>query len=136
VKPKIVKNDSDFTGRRILVIEDTPYSLELIKEMLAGTHAVILEASTGKEALTILEKGEKIDLVLADVRLPDLDGFSLIRTIRTVRPNLPVIAQTAYAYELDKQKCLESGASAYLAKPFLKEDLIRTIQLNVGPCSG
>lgn len=125
----------DLTGRKILLIEDTPSNLELLREMLTETHAVILEAVTGKEGLQVMEQETHIDLVLADICLPDLDGYSLIRSIRSAHPLTPVIAQTAYAYEQDKQKCLEAGASCYLAKPFLKEDLLQAISNSLLHCA-
>lgn len=121
------------TDRRILLIEDTPSNLELLREMLTNTHAITLEATTGEEGLRILEQEKNIDLVIADIRLPDMDGFSLIRRIRSVHPLIPVIAQTAYAFEHDKQKCLDAGASYFLAKPFLQEDLIQAIRNSLLP---
>lgn len=124
---------SDLAGLKILLIEDTPSNLALLREMLTDTHAVILEASTAEEGLKILGQERHVDLALVDIRLPDLDGFSLIQRIRSAHPKIPVIAQTAYAYEQDKQKCLDAGASCYLAKPFLKEDLIRAIRNNIAP---
>lgn len=124
---------SDLAGLKILLIEDTPSNLELLREMLTDTHAVILEASTAEEGLKILGQERHVDLALVDICLPDLDGYSLIQRIRSAHPKIPVIAQTAYAYEQDKQKCLDAGASCYLAKPFLKEDLIRAIRNNITP---
>lgn len=124
---------SDLAGLKILLIEDTPSNLALLREMLTDTHAVILEASTAEEGLKILGQERHVDLALVDIRLPDLDGYSLIQRIRSAHPKIPVIAQTAYAYEQDKQKCLDAGASCYLAKPFLKEDLIRAIRNNIAP---
>ncbi|HQH42001.1 MAG TPA: response regulator, partial [Bacteroidales bacterium] len=93
------------------------------------------EAATGKEGLQILEREKHINLVLADICLPDADGYSLIRKIRNTYPNIPVIAQTALAYKHDQQKCLEAGASYYLSKPFLKEDLMHAIRQCILPGS-
>lgn len=126
---------ADLQGYRILVIEDTPSNLELLREMLSDTRAVVMEAATGKEGLQILEREKHINLVLADICLPDADGYSLIRKIRNTYPNIPVIAQTALAYKHDQQKCLEAGASCYLAKPYLKEDLMHAIRQCILPGS-
>jgi len=126
---------ADLQGYRILVIEDTPSNLELLREMLSDTRAVVMDAATGKEGLQILEREKHINLVLADICLPDADGYSLIRKIRNTYPNIPVIAQTALAYKHDQQKCLEAGASCYLAKPYLKEDLMHAIRQCILPGS-
>jgi len=117
----------DLKDKVILVVEDVDVSYELIKEMLIETNAILILAEDGLEAINICQSDEKIDLVLMDIQLPNIDGYEATRQIKKIRPKLPVIAQTAYAYHTDKEKALASGCDDFIAKPIDEEDLMKLV---------
>jgi CheY-like chemotaxis protein len=86
----------------------------------------ILKAENGKFALEELDKHSDIDLVLMDIMMPEMDGYDAMRRIRSQKKfmSLPVIALTAKAMDIDKQKCIDAGANDYIAKPIDIERLL------------
>jgi PAS domain S-box-containing protein len=108
----------------ILVAEDIDSNFKLIKYFLSRANVNVLRASNGKEAV---EKvfSEKIDLVLMDVKMPVMDGYTATKEIRLKNPDIPIIAQTAYAD--DKEVALECGCSGFISKPFDKNGLLKAI---------
>jgi CheY-like chemotaxis protein/anti-sigma regulatory factor (Ser/Thr protein kinase) len=124
-KPKLISlNNSPVT---ILVAEDEINNYQLIEAILSLKNVTLLYAQNGFEALKICEKNPQIQLVLMDIKMPVMDGISALNEIRKLRSNLPVIAQTAYALEHDKQHFLEIGFTDYILKPIKKEDLLEKI---------
>ncbi len=113
-------------GKKILVVEDNSVSRHLIGAMLANNGAEITIVDLGKDALSYCEK-HKPDIVLLDIRLPDISGIDLIEKLHAIYPDLKVVAQTANAMQKDKVKYLSSGFSAYIAKPFNKEQLVKVV---------
>jgi CheY-like chemotaxis protein len=90
----------------------------------------VLTASTGKEAVTTVESTPEVSVVLMDLMMPDMDGYETIQTIREnpSRRRLPIIALTAKAMIGDRERCLEAGASDYLAKPVNTEQLLSALR--------
>ena len=118
-KSKLKKNE-DTMKKTILYIEDNIMSQDIMERIITDYGAAYLCAYHAREALEIM-KNNKIDLILMDIRLPEIDGFELIKIIREEYnhiENLPIIAMTAYALKEDKEKCLAAGADDYMAKPF------------------
>ena len=115
----------DWTGKTILVVEDNEPNFILIKEILKRTGVEIIHAITGIEAIE--QSKNNIDLVLMDIRLPEMDGYETTRKIKSLKPDLPVIAQTAYAMADDINKCYEAGCSDYFAKPINRKELLAMI---------
>lgn len=88
----------------------------------------ILWAKEGEEAIKLFKsKNPKIDCVLMDIKLPDISGFEVTKRIKAIDPDIPIIAQTAYALTNDKQRCLDNGCDDYLAKPIRKDQLINAV---------
>ena len=117
----------EWDGKTILVVEDDISSSFFLKEVLADTHADILFAADGSEAIDMCSRHSEIDLVLMDIQLPEVDGYTATREIKKNRPSLPVIAQTAYAFQSDRKKCFEAGCSDYIAKPINADLLLEKI---------
>lgn len=113
----------DLSHKTILVVEDDVFNAEYIKEVLVDTGAKILLAETGKDAVEV-SLAESVDLVLMDVRLPDINGYEATRQIQEHKPNLKIVAQTAYASPDEEQKALNSGCTDYISKPTTKETLL------------
>ncbi|QKG78836.1 ATP-binding protein [Tenuifilum thalassicum] len=118
---------SKLKNKILLIVEDNKPSALLLKEMLKGTGAVILHASTGKEVQTILKDKINIDVALVDIYLPDISGLELIPKIKKAQPQVKIITQTANAMDSDKKKAEEAGCDEYITKPIDKDELILKI---------
>jgi PAS domain S-box-containing protein len=119
-KPKPFGKKSDKTeweNKLILVAEDEQSNFELVKATLFPTNAKLLRAVDGKEAVETCRKNDKIDLVLMDIRMPEMNGYEATRLIKEFRPKLPIISLTAYAMADDKKKSLDAGCNGYITKP-------------------
>ena len=115
-------------GKRILLVEDTPFNQEIASEFLRDVDIKVRVAPNGEEALKQLAK-HSIDAVLMDCQMPVMDGFEATRRIRNQlgMKALPIIAMTANAMKGDRQKCLDAGMNDYLTKPVDKDALYRTL---------
>jgi len=91
----------------------------------------VVSATTGQGAINLLEQSSDIALVLMDVMMPEMDGYETMRRIRTKAQfrRLPIIALTAKAMKGDREKCLEAGASDYVAKPVNTEQLLSLVRM-------
>lgn len=103
--------------KTILIAEDEFSNYLYLAELLEGTESKLLHASNGLEAVDFCRENKDIDLVLMDIRMPVMNGYLATRQIKSLRPQLPVIAQTAYALETD-MKGLTSDFDDYIIKPF------------------
>lgn len=110
----------------LLVVEDEEHNFAYIQEILNRTRIGILRAETGLEAIEVFT-ANKVDLVLMDIKLPDMDGYSATREIKKINPDTPVIAQTAYAMLQERDKCIKAGCDDYISKPFTPTMLISLI---------
>ncbi|MDD2562634.1 MAG: response regulator [Salinivirgaceae bacterium] len=113
----------NWTGKTILLVEDDQPSYLFLKYMIESTNAKFLLAKTGGEALSFFTNKAKIDLILLDIKLPDFSGLTVVEEIRKAGSEIPVIAQTAYALTLDREKAIESGCNEYLIKPLHRDAL-------------
>jgi signal transduction histidine kinase len=114
--------------RTILIVEDEEYNMLFLMEILKNSGITILTASDGQEAIELCEKHPEIDLVLMDIKLPFVDGYTATRKIKLRRKQLPIIAHTAYAMVKDKEKALEAGCDEYIPKPTHKKEMLSIIQ--------
>jgi PAS domain S-box-containing protein len=115
----------------ILIAEDDEVNFLYLDAFLkeeAGNDYNILHARDGKEATEVCKQNTFIDMVLMDIKMPVMNGLEATREIKSFRPNLPVIAQTAYSSEPDKQDALKHGCDDYLTKPIDREKLFRVIK--------
>jgi two-component system, cell cycle response regulator DivK len=112
----------------ILVVEDDEISLEFLKELLEPYQVKILFAYNGKEAVDICQREPSVSMVLMDVQLPVLNGKEAMKEIKKIRPELPIIAQTAFAMSGDKEKYLHEGFDNYISKPINVQELLTIIE--------
>ncbi|BAX81779.1 response regulator [Labilibaculum antarcticum] len=119
---------NNIQNKLILVVEDEEFNRIYFEELLNQIHCNVLVANNGLEAIDICQKNDKIDLVLMDIKMPLMDGYQATKEIKKIRPNLPIIAQTAFALLGDKNKSLENGCDDYIAKPVKKDVLIQLIR--------
>ncbi len=112
------------TKKIILIAEDEDTNLVVLKTMLRRFDDItIIHAYNGKEALSIVESQPDVYLVLMDLKMPVMDGFEATRNIKKIKPQLPVIAVTAFAMTGDEQRALGAGCDAYIAKPINRNQL-------------
>ncbi|PLW96048.1 MAG: hypothetical protein C0593_12540 [Marinilabiliales bacterium] len=116
----------DLTGKSILIVEDEPNNRELLEIMLSETKANVISTAYGLEAFSIV-KEKNVDLIFMDIRLPDSNGLEITAEIRKTHPNLPIIAQTAFADIENKEKALYSGCNDFMAKPIMEDELYRML---------
>lgn len=116
-----------FRGRKILIVEDDFSSKLYLNKILEKTSAVILNAGDGKEAFDIVMSDPGIELILMDIQLPSLDGYTCTKMLRESGKKLIIIAQTAYGLTGDKEKMLMSGFDDYLIKPISQAILIEKL---------
>jgi two-component system, cell cycle response regulator DivK len=103
--------------KKILVVEDDESSAFLLGAILKETGATVVYTTGGLEAVDFMRQHPETDLVLMDINLPDMDGFSATREIKSFARNVVVIAQTAYAFSTDHQEAKRAGCDDYLTKP-------------------
>jgi PAS domain S-box-containing protein len=101
----------------ILVAEDEMFNYSYIEEILNQTNVQILHAWDGKEAVEFVKRHPEISLVLMDIKMPEMDGYTATRLIKKMRPQLPVIAQTAYAMSENRENAVQAGFDHYISKP-------------------
>ncbi len=124
LKKQIHYNWKDCT---VLIAEDEATNYLYLKEILKRTGIKILWAKTGLDAINLTESVEDINLILMDIKMPELNGLEAAKYILKVRPGLPIIAQTAFAMEDDKELCLRIGFKEYLTKPINKGKLLQIL---------
>jgi len=115
VKPK--KEQYDWSNKTILIAEDTEINYIFLVEALKSTKVSILRAKDGEEAIQVCKEHENIDLILMDINMPKLDGFESTQQIKQLKPNIPIIAQTALNIEDAKEKAEKVGCDDFILKP-------------------
>ena len=111
----------------VLIVEDEPFSAKYLIGVLKKTKINILTANNAHEAIELIESGKPIDIILMDVKLPGINGLEATTIIKKKRPDIKIIAQTAYATTNDYQTAIEAGCDDYISKPIKKELLISKI---------
>ena len=114
----------------ILVAEDEEINylfLEILLKKEIDLDCIIIHAKNGEEAVEICDKNPDIDLILMDLKMPVMDGFEATRQIKELRPNVPIVAQTAFSSAEDKRKVFSLGFDDFLSKPISKEALSAVI---------
>jgi CheY-like chemotaxis protein len=118
--------ERDWSRNSILVVDDDFTSIILFEEFLSTTQALIFSATNSKEALEIVRK-HPVDVILMDIQLEDISGFILLSIIREINPNIPIVAETAFASADDRRRCIASGFNGYISKPISYAALIEEL---------
>ena len=127
-----IRNKEDIlSGKHILVVDDDVRNLFALTTVFERFNINVITAESGKEAIHILNENSKIEMVLMDIMMPEMDGYETTQKIRREHKNslLPIIAVTAKAMKGDRQKCIEAGASDYITKPVKVDQLLSLMRL-------
>ncbi len=134
-KSKIIENLRSkidvITGKNVLVVDDDVRNLFALTTAFERYNINVITAESGQEAIDILMENPKIDIVLMDIMMPEMDGYETTQKIRREYPNsnLPIIAVTAKAMKGDREKCIEAGASDYITKPVKIDQLLSLMRI-------
>ncbi len=117
----------NWKNKVILIAEDMEMNFVLLKKTLQQTEANIIRAKNGKEMLDLVKSDRHIDIVLLDMGMPVMDGYEATKLLRSEGYDIPIIAQTAFALDNEKERVLEVGCNDYVEKPIKKEVLFDKI---------
>jgi CheY-like chemotaxis protein/signal transduction histidine kinase/HAMP domain-containing protein len=128
---KLNSSDEGLVGRTALLVDDDARNIFALSSVLERRGMRVLTATTGNEAIEVIKSFPDLAIVLMDIMMPEMDGYQTIEAIRADAAfrRLPIIALTAKAMKGDREKCLEAGASDYLAKPVNTEQLLSTLRI-------
>jgi HAMP domain-containing protein/CheY-like chemotaxis protein/signal transduction histidine kinase len=128
---RLHRSDEALTGRKVLVVDDDVRNIFALSSVLERRGMTVLTAGTGREAIATLESTPDVAIVLMDIMMPEMDGYETMQVIRQNHSlrRLPIVALTAKAMKGDREKCLEAGASEYLAKPVNTEQLLSVLRM-------
>jgi CheY-like chemotaxis protein len=128
---KLHRSDEALVGKKVLVVDDDVRNIFALSSVLERRGMTVLTAGTGREAIKTLESTKDVAIVLMDIMMPEMDGYETMQVIRQnpVLRRLPIIALTAKAMKGDREKCLEAGASEYLAKPVNTDQLLSALRM-------
>jgi CheY-like chemotaxis protein/signal transduction histidine kinase len=128
---RLHRSDEALVGKKVLVVDDDMRNIFALSSVLERRGMAVLTAGTGREAIAMLESTPDVAIVLMDIMMPEMDGYATMQVIRQNASfrRLPIIALTAKAMKGDREKCLEAGASEYLAKPVNTEQLLSALRM-------
>jgi len=128
---RLHRSDEALVGRKVLVVDDDVRNIFALSSVLERRGMSVLMAGTGREAIATIESTPDLGIVLMDIMLPEMDGYETMQVIRQnpLFRRLPIIALTAKAMKGDREKCLQAGASEYLAKPVNTEQLLSSLRM-------
>jgi CheY-like chemotaxis protein len=124
-------SDEDLQGKSVLVVDDDTRNIFALSSVLERRGMKVLTASNGMEAIEMVQSTPDLAITLMDIMMPEMDGYQTMQAIREnpALRRLPIIALTAKAMKGDREKCLEAGASDYLAKPVNTEQLLSVLRV-------
>jgi HAMP domain-containing protein/CheY-like chemotaxis protein len=128
---RLHSSDENLVGQKLLLVDDDARNIFVLSSVLERRGMEVLTATTGREAINLLASGPEVAIVLMDIMMPEMDGYQTMEVIRAnpAFRRLPIIALTAKALKGDREKCLEAGASDYLAKPVNTEQLLSALRI-------
>jgi CheY-like chemotaxis protein len=132
---KLHESDEPLRDRKVIVVDDDVRNIFALNSLLERHGMNVITATNGHDAIKLLDEHSDVALILTDVMMPEMDGYEVMRRIREI-PSfrmLPIIALTAKAMKGDREKCLQAGASDYVAKPVNTEQLLSLVRMWLQP---
>src|SRR5262249_40223730 len=128
---QVRRSDDALVGKKILIVDDDIRNIFALTSLLESHHIEVVSCETGWEAIERVEGDSGLDMVLMDIMMPEMDGYETIRRIRSNPAHhvLPILALTAKAMKGDRERCLQAGASDYIAKPVNTEELLALLRI-------
>jgi HAMP domain-containing protein/CheY-like chemotaxis protein/signal transduction histidine kinase len=128
---RLHRSDDALAGRKVLIVDDDVRNIFALSSVLERRGMTVLSAGTGREAIETIDSTPELAIVLMDIMMPEMDGYETMQVIRQNQAlrRLPIIALTAKAMKGDRERCLEAGASEYLAKPVNTEQLLSALRV-------
>ncbi len=123
----------DWSNRTILIAEDEDSNYLYLEAVLQKTGASLLWARSGEEAIDACKQNPKVDLILMDLQMPNINGYEARQQIKITHPDIPQIAQTAFAMADDEKRAMDAGFDAYISKPIRKGNLLAIVGRFLGP---
>jgi CheY-like chemotaxis protein len=125
------RTDPALAGRTVLIVDDDVRNIFALTTLLERSEMRVIYAESGREGIARLQDAPTVDAVLMDVMMPEMDGYQTMRAIREIPRfrNLPIIAVTAKAMKGDREKCIQAGASDYIAKPVDMDQLLSLLRV-------
>ena len=132
---KLHESDEPLRDRKVLVVDDDVRNIFALNSLLERHGMNVITATNGHDAIQMLDDNPDLSLILTDVMMPEMDGYETMRRIREIPAfrTLPIIALTAKAMRGDREKCLQAGASDYVAKPVNTEQLLSLVRMWLQP---
>lgn len=115
-------------NKTILIVDDIESCYCLLDSILKRLEVNTIWADSGQEAIRICKENDQIDLALMDVRMPNMSGYEASKEIKNIRPKLPIIIQTAFGFNDEREKALAAGCDEYISKPINKVKLIQLLE--------
>ncbi|MEN8119956.1 MAG: PAS domain S-box protein [Bacteroidota bacterium] len=125
--PNEIEQSIDLKGNIILIAEDEILNYKLLETLIKKTGAEVKWAKNGLQAVETIRQRNDINLVFMDIKMPKMNGYEATRKIKKLKPKIPVIAQTAFAFANEKASILESGCDHYLKKPIQKNEIYKVL---------
>jgi CheY-like chemotaxis protein len=124
-------SDDALRGRRVLVVDDDARNIFALTTVLENHEMEVVSATNGRQAIETISREQDISVVLMDIMMPEMDGYQTMREIRKDAQfhSLPIVALTAKAMKGDREKCLDAGASDYIAKPVDTDQLLSLLRV-------
>jgi CheY-like chemotaxis protein len=118
-------------GRKVLIVDDDARNIFALSIVLENREMEVLSATNGRQAIETVQDTQDLSAVLMDIMMPEMDGYQTMREIRKIPQfrTLPILALTAKAMKGDREKCLEAGASDYIAKPVNTDELLSLLRV-------
>lgn len=123
----LIDKEYNWQGKTIMIAEDEEINYLFIERVLMATNATLVRATNGKSAIDIASNNPNINLILMDIRMPDVNGIEATETIKNSRPNLPIIAQTCYESEMNLADYPTVHFDGFISKPVNISKLLELI---------
>jgi CheY-like chemotaxis protein len=129
IKNLSIGTEYNWSEKTILIAEDEENNFIFLKTAIRSTGAKLIRAVNGQEVINKIRSSPEVSLVLMDLKMPVMSGYEAQKVIQKEYPHIPVVAQTAYAMQGEREKCMEAGFAWYLSKPIKKTDLLNCLSI-------